>query len=390
MLNTRLYHKEKVIFRENSEGDNAYIIKSGKVEISKLKGDKKVVLARLDEGSIFGEMALLGTENRLATAKVIEAAEVVVINRDQLNEYVKKNPTVTKTIIKSLVKRLEKTTARVSACKSDNVFMSICRIIHLMCRETATSNMKSGWLSESAKKQAFKIGLKYDEVLAETSNIISVSSAYLKKIIDVLASLNLIKIENRKGKAKFLVVLDFNNFISQCEEAYSKWKDAMGVSLLQETELVHINEVASLMEVPLEDVYKKIGLREAPEDLFLVRKKDFIKWINDKRSKKTRKRVKVEDIKELEDLVFVDNETIRQVFTDLEVYKICRVLKNTNEAVKKMVFDNLSKRMVNIVKKEIKMISRVDGTEAGEIEDEIIKKIKSLKAGTKTGKKSKK
>ena len=49
-----------VFFREGTEGGVAFLIISGKVEISRTVGDKKITLALLQKGEIFGEMALLG------------------------------------------------------------------------------------------------------------------------------------------------------------------------------------------------------------------------------------------------------------------------------------------------------------------------------------------
>mgnify|MGYP001591470389 FL=1 len=48
--------KGEVIFKEGDVSDNAYIIKTGQVEISKGEGKQKVVLAILKDGDIFGEM----------------------------------------------------------------------------------------------------------------------------------------------------------------------------------------------------------------------------------------------------------------------------------------------------------------------------------------------
>jgi CRP-like cAMP-binding protein len=51
------YDKGEVIFQQGTPGDTMYIIQSGAVEISQLQGDRKKVLALLERGDFFGEMA---------------------------------------------------------------------------------------------------------------------------------------------------------------------------------------------------------------------------------------------------------------------------------------------------------------------------------------------
>lgn len=61
-----------VIFREGDPGDEAYMIVSGAVEISTRIGETDTVLATLRRGEIFGEMALIDSQPRMATATAVE------------------------------------------------------------------------------------------------------------------------------------------------------------------------------------------------------------------------------------------------------------------------------------------------------------------------------
>ena len=49
----REYKSGQVIFKDGDPGQTMFIILEGKVEITKLLGDQKTVLATLDKGSIF-------------------------------------------------------------------------------------------------------------------------------------------------------------------------------------------------------------------------------------------------------------------------------------------------------------------------------------------------
>ena len=52
------YEKNDVIFREGDMGNSMYIIQSGVIEISHIKDGNRNVLAILEKGNFFGEMAL--------------------------------------------------------------------------------------------------------------------------------------------------------------------------------------------------------------------------------------------------------------------------------------------------------------------------------------------
>ena len=61
-----------VLFREDDEGDCAYIIESGRVQISVERGGKYVDVATLGHGEIVGEMAIIAAGRRSATAIALE------------------------------------------------------------------------------------------------------------------------------------------------------------------------------------------------------------------------------------------------------------------------------------------------------------------------------
>ncbi|MBC7545418.1 MAG: cyclic nucleotide-binding domain-containing protein, partial [Candidatus Sericytochromatia bacterium] len=61
---SRFYYKGEVIFHEGVGGDIAFLIKTGRVGISRDIGDETIPLAEFGPGEIFGEMAILTTGAR--------------------------------------------------------------------------------------------------------------------------------------------------------------------------------------------------------------------------------------------------------------------------------------------------------------------------------------
>jgi CRP-like cAMP-binding protein len=67
----RTFAKDTLIFEEGERGQHMYIVRSGRVLITRrLKGEDKK-LAELREGAIFGELALLDGGSRMASAKAL-------------------------------------------------------------------------------------------------------------------------------------------------------------------------------------------------------------------------------------------------------------------------------------------------------------------------------
>ncbi len=83
-LGTKIVAAGELIFREGDPGEEAYLIKSGLVEISRLAGSKDVVVAEAGGGSIIGEMALIDSLPRMATARAIKRTQLTVIPSEAL------------------------------------------------------------------------------------------------------------------------------------------------------------------------------------------------------------------------------------------------------------------------------------------------------------------
>jgi F420-non-reducing hydrogenase small subunit len=104
-----IYQKGEVVFRQGEPGDTIYIIQSGAVEVSQLRNDKKVVLAILERGDFFGEMALIDKHPRTATVTTIHYTRLLPFTRSSFLERVRHDPGVVLHLLKGLSQRIVKT-----------------------------------------------------------------------------------------------------------------------------------------------------------------------------------------------------------------------------------------------------------------------------------------
>ena len=114
----------EVLFKEGDKGEEMYLIKSGKVEISNNAGGVKKVLAELSEGSFLGEMAIVDDAPRSAAATALSEVSLLILDRAAFKAQLQENPMV-EYLISSLVKRLRETNEQVKILLQKD---DVCRV----------------------------------------------------------------------------------------------------------------------------------------------------------------------------------------------------------------------------------------------------------------------
>jgi CRP/FNR family transcriptional regulator, cyclic AMP receptor protein len=104
---SRKYAPGAEICREGEEGEEMYIIQAGKVRVSKRFGGKTHVISVLEKGDFFGEMAIVNRIQRTATVTAIDDVELLVFDREGLQNMIARNTRIALTIIDKLCRRLQ-------------------------------------------------------------------------------------------------------------------------------------------------------------------------------------------------------------------------------------------------------------------------------------------
>jgi CRP-like cAMP-binding protein len=85
----------KEVIREGEEGAEAYIVARGELEVRRSDGEEEdVTLARLANGALFGEMALLSRAPRAASVVACRPSILLLARRDALEAVAEKRPDV--------------------------------------------------------------------------------------------------------------------------------------------------------------------------------------------------------------------------------------------------------------------------------------------------------
>jgi CRP-like cAMP-binding protein len=103
----RAYEKDSIIFNEGDSGKEMFYVLSGRVCLEKVSCQVKKVLAEMEAGQYFGEMAALINSPYMASARALEDCHLAVINADTFRNLVRESRDVGIVMLKEFSRRLK-------------------------------------------------------------------------------------------------------------------------------------------------------------------------------------------------------------------------------------------------------------------------------------------
>jgi CRP-like cAMP-binding protein len=101
-----------IIFRDGDPGDEALVLRSGRVKVSSRRRSREVILAVLDPGSLLGEVSAIDGGPRSATVVALEPVEVDVTSFADFREFLEEHPRVASELLRFVVRRLRDASLR--------------------------------------------------------------------------------------------------------------------------------------------------------------------------------------------------------------------------------------------------------------------------------------
>jgi CRP-like cAMP-binding protein len=95
--------RNEIIVRQGDQGDNFYIVVSGKVSVLNQAG---IPIAELTAGEVFGEMSLLSDEHASATVQAVEDSEILYVDNREFQNILHKYPLLQRYFTRLLARRL--------------------------------------------------------------------------------------------------------------------------------------------------------------------------------------------------------------------------------------------------------------------------------------------
>ena len=100
------FPKGKILFKQGDRGDAAYIVNSGAIGMYREAQGRKIPLATVRRGELFGEMAAIDTSPRVATAFTLEDSVLMVIPIDIMLDKMRKTDPFIRSMISMLMNNL--------------------------------------------------------------------------------------------------------------------------------------------------------------------------------------------------------------------------------------------------------------------------------------------
>jgi len=104
------YARGETVFTEGEQGDNLYIVLTGKVKIGRRASDgRENMLSVMGPSDMFGELSLFDPGPRTATATVVTDARLASLAHSSLRPWIADRPDIAEQLLRVLARRLRRT-----------------------------------------------------------------------------------------------------------------------------------------------------------------------------------------------------------------------------------------------------------------------------------------
>ncbi len=104
-LNRKVYGVGEVIFKEGDDGDCAYLIEEGVIEILVTINGQEQRVNQIGKDELFGEVALIDHQPRTATARAMDKVVLITIQRQMVNELLEKTDPIVRHLLLVILER---------------------------------------------------------------------------------------------------------------------------------------------------------------------------------------------------------------------------------------------------------------------------------------------
>ena len=161
----RRYPRNTTIVEEGLPGDYMYIIREGRVKVTKLSDDgREKILEFLDEGAFVGEMALFERAPRSASVKTLTPVRLLALSQTDFIGLLKKSPDLAMAVIQELSRRLRTINEQASALSFQRVKDRTKGLLVRLAREPQGDGSRRGTPSLTHQQIADMIGTSRETV----------------------------------------------------------------------------------------------------------------------------------------------------------------------------------------------------------------------------------
>ncbi|MFC1484257.1 Crp/Fnr family transcriptional regulator [Candidatus Neomarinimicrobiota bacterium] len=206
----RQFKKGEIIFKDGQTGQTMFIVLQGQVEISKMLGDQKTVLASLEPGSVFGEMAIIDSQPRSATAIASSNVVLLEIGREMFRKRMEEVPKWLQAFFGIVVERLRTATKNQSILLTQGAGRQVVNLLAMFAKQAEPDS-------------AGTIFLPWAETLTSIGFYVGLNEERVNDTMNKLVSLHLAASDRREGFGRVFLLEDpkrFCKFAEYCHECH--------------------------------------------------------------------------------------------------------------------------------------------------------------------------
>jgi CRP-like cAMP-binding protein len=157
-LHPRDFAKDEIIFRQGDTSRELYVVMRGKIRIFRVTpSGAETTIEIFSVGSVMGEFAVVDSEPRSATAKAIEAADVLVMSHDRFLRHMRQMPDLALGMTKLLASRVRWTA---SFAETIAQYDAAGRLLHMLL----LYNEQFGQEEEAGKRYVLDLSLNQTDL----------------------------------------------------------------------------------------------------------------------------------------------------------------------------------------------------------------------------------
>lgn len=397
-LPTRTASPGEVIFSEGAVGNPfMYVIKEGTVEISITRGERKVVLSTLGRGQFFGEMALLSTEPRSATAKAVTFCEFQIIEAEALERLIEKSSPIVRYMLRTLISMVKKKDELVARHATGfSVILAYAQLLEVIAApEAASGRMR--------RERESEVALPLDEVVDKCMRVLRHSRPEVMATLKHMFKLGLVKIESgglgyRKVRLNDKVVtvddgkpayqtLRFNHedVVKKAQNLPETAHQELTGFVRSELELIELADFEALVGIDRSLLLKKLAHDEIADDIFVFRKSAVLRYVEEKGASYFSKRraPAASDIESLDDLYAVDQRSLFDAINTIDIYDLARLVRAVDsEATREKLFAAMTRAKREEIEDLVGSMERADPAAAQQVEDRLVAAVRRSMTGT--------
>jgi CRP-like cAMP-binding protein len=165
LLIERRFPKNKTIVEEGLAGDYMYVIREGRVKVTKLSGDgREKILEMLETGAFFGEMSLLDSAPRSASVKALTEVRILALARNDFLNVLRRSPDLALAVIREITQRLRQQDEQASSLSFQRVRQRTMGLLIRLAREETTNPERRATPSLTHQQIADMIGTSRETV----------------------------------------------------------------------------------------------------------------------------------------------------------------------------------------------------------------------------------